>query len=440
MAKVALCISGAFRGKYLDIIKSHIESIALPLNADVFIATWDSYHAWPGEGGYGEGWLRNWYDDSIVQLAPPELITSNWEFSKMFPNVFKQIRKIKQEKLEHKQIESLPNVKGCSFIDEKDFNDNFKNKNNSLKMFYLYNEVIDLLIDYENKGQFFYDYIIHIRPDKGYGKLDWHNTLFAIQDNDIVMHANIARNFASDMFSIGKRFAMIRFLSLFKQASLYKNLEFFNLYPFGICSADYGVNHRILYRCITKFLNLNIKPLNGLYQWIRFNPKLIPIQKEIEDDLIILKQNGTFDDDKLKEFRIFFEFLLNTNVFLSAQERIKSHLFYKLGQAMIVNSKSILGYLKMPYTLYSIKKQHNIEQIAYDKIIKDNPNLKLPPLESYPDYQEALKCKNHLSYKLGEALIKANNKGFITGGGGIWLLFEIRRIIKEHKKAKNENR
>lgn len=133
-----------------------------------------------------------------------------------------------------------------------------------------------------------------------------------------------------------------------------------------------------------------------------------------------------------------FEYI-NTNI---AIRRIQNQLSYKLGQAMIENSKSILGYLKMPYTLYSIKKQHHIEQIAYNKIIKNNPNLKLPPLESYPDYQEALKCKNHLSYKLGEALIKANNKGFITGGGGYWLLFEISRIIKQHKnkKAKNENR
>ena len=94
----------------------------------------------------------------------------------------------------------------------------------------------------------------------------------------------------------------------------------------------------------------------------------------------------------------------------------------------------------MPYVLSYIKDMHKKEQIAYNEKIKANPSLKLPPIESYPDYNEAIKLKNHLSYKFGEALIKANNKGFITGGGGYWLLFEIRRIIKEHKKAKNENR
>lgn len=106
---------------------------------------------------------------------------------------------------------------------------------------------------------------------------------------------------------------------------------------------------------------------------------------------------------------------------------------------MIENSKSIFDYIKMPYILYSIKKQHHIEQIAYNKIIKDNPNLKLPPLESYSDYQDALKCKNHLSYKLGEALIKAHKNWH--KGGYIKLWFDIAKIKKEHKnkKAKNEN-
>lgn len=28
------------------------------------------------------------------------------------------------------------------------------------------------------------------------------------------------------------------------------------------------------------------------------------------------------------------------------------------------------------------------------------------------------RVRNHLSYKLGQAIIKANNKGFIVGGGG----------------------
>ncbi|MFG5101129.1 hypothetical protein O8I36_05430 [Campylobacter lari] len=101
----------------------------------------------------------------------------------------------------------------------------------------------------------------------------------------------------------------------------------------------------------------------------------------------------------------------------SAKARIQNQLSYKLGQAIIVNSKSILGYIRMPFVLSYIKDKHKQEQKAYQEKIKKDPSLILPPLESYPDYQEALKLKNHLSYKLGEALIQANKTWY---GGGVY--------------------
>ncbi|ENT9901925.1 hypothetical protein ACM15O_001785, partial [Campylobacter coli] len=75
----------------------------------------------------------------------------------------------------------------------------------------------------------------------------------------------------------------------------------------------------------------------------------------------------------------------------SAKFRIQNQLSYKLGQAMIVNSKSILGYIRMPFVLSYIHDKHKQEQKIYQEKIKKDPSLKLPPLESYPDYKEALK-------------------------------------------------
>ncbi len=140
------------------------------------------------------------------------------------------------------------------------------------------------------------------------------------------------------------------------------------------------------------------------------------------------------------------ELIQNTNNLLSfqtkygtAKTRIQNQLSYKLGQAMILNSKSILGYLIMPMALLSIIISHKQEQKIYQEKIKKDPSLKLPPLESYPDYKEALKLKNHLSYKLGEALIQANKTWY--GGGYIKLLFDIRKIKREIKeKYANKNR
>ncbi|EAH9909246.1 hypothetical protein EZV52_08825, partial [Campylobacter coli] len=66
----------------------------------------------------------------------------------------------------------------------------------------------------------------------------------------------------------------------------------------------------------------------------------------------------------------------------TAKSRIQNQLSYKLGQAMIVNSKSLLGYIRMPFVLSYIKDKHKQEQKIYQEKIKKDPSLKLPPLES----------------------------------------------------------
>ncbi|ECR0867810.1 hypothetical protein F0874_09200 [Campylobacter coli] len=110
----------------------------------------------------------------------------------------------------------------------------------------------------------------------------------------------------------------------------------------------------------------------------------------------------------------------------TAKSRIQNQLSYKLGQTMIVNSKNIFGILFMPVYIISTLLSHKQEQKIYQEKIKKDPSLKLPPLESYPDYKEALKEKECLTYKLGEALIKANKTWY--KGGYVKLLFKIRKL------------
>ncbi|WP_235690285.1 hypothetical protein [Campylobacter coli] len=177
----------------------------------------------------------------------------------------------------------------------------------------------------------------------------------------------------------------------------------------------------------------------------------LPIKKQqleisnLEQDLINKKLNAkeTNQNILIKELEIKkLEQELNINQAFSyipkeqsAKQRVHDHLSYKLGQAMIVNSKSLLGYIRMPFVLSYIKDKHKQEQKIYQEKIKKDPSLKLPPLESYPDYKEALKEKECLTYKLGEALIRANNNWY--GGGYIKLLLEIRKLKKDFRKKAN---
>ncbi len=130
-------------------------------------------------------------------------------------------------------------------------------------------------------------------------------------------------------------------------------------------------------------------------------------------------------ENKIKdiEFKLYFK---------TAKARIQNHLAYKLGSALIENSKSIFGYIRMPYVLSYIKDKHRLEQKRYEENIKRYPELTLPPLESYPDYKEALKEKECFTYKLGEALIRADKEWY--KGGYIKLWFEIRKLKKEFGK------
>ncbi|WP_072218984.1 hypothetical protein [Campylobacter coli] len=134
-------------------------------------------------------------------------------------------------------------------------------------------------------------------------------------------------------------------------------------------------------------------------------------------------------ENKIKdiEFKLYFK---------TAKTRIQNHLAYKLGSALIENSKSIFGYIRMPYVLSYIRDKHRFEQKRYEENIKRYPELTLPPLESYPDYKEALKEKECFTYKLGEALIRADKEWY--KGGYIKLWFEIRRIKLEFKNKKDK--
>ncbi|MEE3694138.1 hypothetical protein V2I21_03245 [Campylobacter sp. CLAX-22107-21] len=106
----------------------------------------------------------------------------------------------------------------------------------------------------------------------------------------------------------------------------------------------------------------------------------------------------------------------------SAKSRIKNYLSYKLGKAIVENSKSIWGYISMPYVLSYIAKEH-IKELAKRK-------EKLPNIETLYDYKEAIKIKEQITYKIGEAFIRGIKTWY--KGGLIRFIFEVQKIKKQH--------
>lgn len=185
-------------------------------------------------------------------------------------------------------------------------------------------------------------------------------------------------------------------------------------------------------------LNSQIQTLNNEKNTLQNELNFIPTKKakleiqNLEQDLKIKK----LEELKLKK-DLGAKFIKNITINIqypnSAVARIHNHLAYKLGQVLIINSKSILGYIRMPFILSFIKEQHKTEQVKFEKTLKENSNLALPPLESYADYKEALKEKECFTYKLGEALIKAH-KNWYKGGYLKFYFKDVPRLKKKLKK------
>lgn len=93
----------------------------------------------------------------------------------------------------------------------------------------------------------------------------------------------------------------------------------------------------------------------------------------------------------------------------NALEIVKEHLAYKLGEAFVMNYRSFLGLILLPFIFYGICKRHYF--------LKSKELLTIKLSKSYKNYEEALSLKNGLYYKVGLEIIKAYQNKWGGGGG-----------------------
>ncbi|MCW1330317.1 sulfotransferase family protein [Campylobacter jejuni] len=251
------------------------------------------------------------------------------------------------------------------------------------------------------------------------GKLENINNDFKIVKNELnfdrnLIHSNSSKHEIFSNYYNEKTYNII--------AELYK--EDFALF-------DYDLEYKE-----SIYKNLDVQFLLSMYK-----EKLFLKNKEIEKlRLSQFKKNKEINSQnniisqQTNQIHNLNKTLNFQNHYGTAKARIQNQLSYKLGQTLIINSKSIFGILCMPIYIISTIINHNQEQKIYKAKIKKDPSLKLPPLENYPDYKEALKEKECLTYKLGQALIKANKTWYKGGLFKLW--FEIRKLKGKFKERK----
>ena len=108
-----------------------------------------------------------------------------------------------------------------------------------------------------------------------------------------------------------------------------------------------------------------------------------------------------------------------------AAERIQQQLSYRLGASMISNSRSLGGWLKMPFSLIGVTR-------AYRKDRRVKENQKLPPIHTYADAHDAERYRQHLSFQLGQTMLKYIK----TPWGWMWMPFALAGTAKAFKKSR----
>jgi hypothetical protein len=109
--------------------------------------------------------------------------------------------------------------------------------------------------------------------------------------------------------------------------------------------------------------------------------------------------------------------------YYGAADRVKQQLSYRLGATMIRQSRSIGGWLNMPFAL-------SAETKLFRQDLAARKDMKLPSIAQYQDAHEAELIKQHLSYRLGSRLLNSSK----TLGGMISLPWSLYAEVKAFRK------
>ncbi|ECR1819930.1 capsular biosynthesis protein, partial [Campylobacter jejuni] len=413
--RIALCISGAARGNWLEGLKDVIKTFSQSFKVDCFLFTWKEAIEWPAlcGGGY---WVKRLLDPAFDKIADEE-IKKDILFKKFFPNVYSILNKefYSQDEVSAIQLDGISEIKSYVIERQKDFEDRYGKVVNNSKLNYGIFRAFELMEEYEKQNNFKYDFVIRLRPDAKYiTNLDL-KRLNEVNNGELALKIFPYQSGTPKDFAVyGRRNTMEVYSKIWYYAFFNKDFDFFEQIPKVLHNHHVARNWILLnnFEIVQTYIE---EKLTG--ESLVSNGYIMPnISREIYLDL--LKLQGKVDNKKLNRFEYFFQEIMKkygkieNNVYLSALQRVRNHLCYKFGVALIENSKSILGYIRMPYVLSHIKDKHKQEQKAYEEKIKENPNLALPPLETYPDYNEALKEKECFTYKLGQEFIKASQNWY----------------------------
>ncbi|MDL0088635.1 hypothetical protein [Campylobacter gastrosuis] len=353
--RVAIVIAGAYRGHFRHCLKSVVD-LATGLDADIFISTWDTSCSYPGVCGAGMNYAHRNF--SAILGSCPEIIINKAGLKKHFFNTFKILDTEINEPLNDLEFKLYSSIKQYSLSNNLLFENNIIKQNymdkisyttkedlelhrgryfiNVFKQFYHIANAKKLVLDYESKHSFKYDYIIRVRPDANVRMLD-RSELFKLKSGDFAVALTSRGEGLTDICFYAKRDEMLKFMDLYNVDKMQEFKYFTKMFLVG---GIHGLltNWAMLNKLKVVPMRLPVSLENKYH--ISFLPNFDDALKE---DI----KNTTLNKDELYKCLNFFdkikELIKNNNTEIknlnykeiTAEFRIKNQLSYKLGQAMI---------------------------------------------------------------------------------------------------------
>lgn len=270
--KVAICISGMFRGNSLA-IDSLKENIINPLGADVFIHSWDTWQSWSGMCGDGPNmWAWRLFGDDAKKICP-NLLRSFLDFKKHFPKSADIIETPISLDFTPSLMKSIINPTAFKLDSEATFieflGDNstaFKTRDNhnQAKMFYGIYESTKLMRRHEEQHDFKYDYVIRARPDCAITNKLTSDFLESLKHNELATEM-FPDYGPQEQFYVSKRDVHVKIADLWNASQTAERLSPFENFPLYDAHAL-------------------------MFLWMSVN-NIVPVSTPVKRDLVLVASN-----------------------------------------------------------------------------------------------------------------------------------------------------
>lgn len=165
--KFAICLYGILRGDYKATLEDIITNLAIPLNADVFLFTWDMHQIWPGLCGWAN-WVMRMLEPALCEVVPFEVSYHSY-FPKLLPNVYQKLDSEYSVPLDVSIIRDLQSQYSCfkhyEIVNQEQTQYEGKEMGGGYHLYYGIHRSIEVMKQYEILHNITYDFIFTFRSD-----------------------------------------------------------------------------------------------------------------------------------------------------------------------------------------------------------------------------------------------------------------------------------